>query len=174
MNIQLENLNISFTNEDPAPFFQVENNNRLRLDIDYINRDNLTRIVNILFKDDDSINLSYYYGTVFPKIFKEPTRIGQYISINNWKEELIEIENEFDEKEIYAIVTIKSIRKSELINYLLYLKHALKDPYMCIYNEHNLLCNSSDVLDIVSSSTTMINDLKSDYEPIINHFYSEE
>ncbi|MCD8844011.1 hypothetical protein [Staphylococcus gallinarum] len=174
MNIQLENLNISFTNEDPGPFFQVENENRLRLDIDYINRDNLTRIVNILFKDDDSINLSYYYGTVFPKIFKEPTRIGKYISINNWKEELIEIENEFDEKEIYAIVTIKSIRKSELINYLLYLKHALKVPYMCIYNEHNLLCNSSDVIDIVSSSTTMINDLKSIYEPIVNHFYSEE
>ena len=38
---------------------------------------------------------------------------------------------------------------------------------MCIYNEHNLLCNSSDLLDIVSSSTTMINDLKSVYEPIV-------
>ncbi|MCD8871682.1 hypothetical protein BUZ11_08560 [Staphylococcus gallinarum] len=161
MNIQLVNLNISFTNEDPAPFFQVESENKLRLDIDYINRDNLTRIVNILFKDDDSINLSYYYGTVFPKIFKEPTRIGKYISINNWKE-------------VYAIVTIKSIRKSELINYLLYLKHALKDPYMCIYNEHNLLCNSSDVIDIVSGSAKMINDLKSVYEPIVNHFYSKE
>lgn len=174
MNIQLENLKINFINEASAPFFQVENNNRLRLDIEYINRDNLTRIVNILFKDDDSINLSYYYGTVFPKIFKEPTRIGQYISINNWKEELIEIENEFNKKEIYAIVTIKSIRKSELINYLLYLKHALKDPYMCIYNNHHLLCNSSDVIDIISASTTMINDLKSVYEPIVNHFYSEE
>lgn len=161
MNIQLENLKINFINEGPAPFFQVENDNRLRLDIDYINRDHLTRIVNTLFKDDDSINLSYYYGTVFPKIFKEPTRIGKYISINNWKE-------------VYAIVTIKSIRKSELINYLLYLKHALKDPYMCIYNEHNLLCNSSDVLDIVSGSATMINDLKSVYEPIVNHFYSEK
>ncbi|MCG7338834.1 hypothetical protein MHZ36_05980 [Staphylococcus sp. ACRSN] len=174
MNIQLENLKINFRNEGPDPFFQVENENRLRLDIDYINRNNLSQIVNTLFKDDYSINLSYYYGTVFPKIIKEPTRIGKYISINNWKEELIEIENEFNEKEIYAIVTIKRIRKSELINYLLYLKNALKNPYMCIYNEHNLLCNSSDVVDIVSGSTTMINNLKSIYEPIANHFYSEE
>ncbi|PTK89878.1 hypothetical protein [Staphylococcus gallinarum] len=80
MNIQLENLKINFTNEAPAPFFQVENDNRLRLDIDHINRDNLSQIVNALFKDDDNIKLSYYYGTVFPKIFKEPSRIGKYIT----------------------------------------------------------------------------------------------
>lgn len=45
---------------------------------------------------------------------------------------------------------------------------------MCIYDEHNLLCNSSDVIDIVSGSTTMIKDLKSVYEPILNDFYSEK
>ena len=84
MNIHLENLNVNFKMKILL-LFQVENDNRLRIDIDYINRDNLTRIVNILFKDDDSINLSYYYGTVFPKIFKEPTRIGKYISIKTGK-----------------------------------------------------------------------------------------
>ncbi|SCT12369.1 hypothetical protein [Staphylococcus caeli] len=174
MNIQLENLKINFQNEAPAPFFQVEDNHRIRLDIEYINRENLTQIVDMLFKDNSCIKLSYYYGTVFPNLIKEPTRIGRYISIKNWKEELIEIENEYNEKEAYVIVTITNIRKSELINYILYLKNAVKNPYMCVYDKHNLLCNSTDVIDIVSGSTSIMNDLKSVYNSIENHFYSEE
>lgn len=174
MNIQLENLNIDFRNEASTPFFQVENDHRLRFDTDYINRGNLTQIIDILFQDNDNIKLSYYHGKVFPKKIKEPTRIGKYISIKNWKEEFIEIENEYNDKEIYVIATINNISKVELINYILYLKNALKNPYMCIYNEYNLLANSTDVIDIVSGSTLKINELKSIYKPIVNQFYSEE
>lgn len=174
MNIQLENIKINFQNEAPAPFFQVKDDHRLRFDIEYINRENLAQIADMLFKGNSCIKLSYYYGTVFPNLNKEPTRIGRYISIKNWKEELIEIENEYNEKEAYVIVTITNIRKSELINYILYLKNALKNPYMCVYDEYNLLCNSTDVIDIVSDSTSIINDLKSSYNPMVDYFYSEE
>ena len=45
---------------------------------------------------------------------------------------------------------------------------------MCVYDEYNLLCNSTDVIDIVSDSTSIINDLKSSYNPMVDYFYSEE
>ena len=173
MDIQLAQLTINFKTEEPAPFFQVNNDYRVRFDIDNINRSNLTHIIDMLFNDTDNIKISYYFGTLVPYIFKEPTRIGKYISINSWEERLFEAENEYDSKDIYKIVTIKNVKKAEIINYLLYLKYALKNPYMCIYNDYHLLSNSTDVIDIVSSSTGMINNLKTRFAHIVDHFYDD-
>ncbi|MGD6769367.1 hypothetical protein VQ049_03280 [Staphylococcus arlettae] len=174
MNIQLSQLNINFKKEELSPFFQVNNKYRVRFDIENINRSNLTQIMDILFNNTDCINVSYLFGTTFPYIIKEPSRIGKYISINSWKEQLFEVENEYDGKDIYKIVTIKNVKKAEVINYILYLKKALKNPYMCIYNDYHLLSNSMDVIDIVSSSTDMINNLTTRYSPIVYHFYDNE
>ena len=44
---------------------------------------------------------------------------------------------------------------------------------MCIYNDYHLLSNSTDVIDIVSSSTGMINNLKTRFAPIVDHFYDD-
>lgn len=63
------------------------------------------------------------------------------------------------------------IRKMILINYIMHLKHALKNAYICNYN---IFINNTVLTDIVSDSIVKINILKTTCSPIEKFSYVNE
>ncbi len=63
----------------------------------------------------------------------EKTRIGRFFNITNWYEEI----HSADEK--YVIATIKNIKNKDLIDYSLYIKKGLVEPFIVFYNQEKYI-----------------------------------
>lgn len=109
MIIKLNNINIDFDLENEIPYFQVSDENKVRFDIDSLNKKDITSLINNIFKESTT-NCSFLSEFIKPVKFKEKTNIGRYISINNWHETI------HSENDTYVISTIKILHKKILIH----------------------------------------------------------
>ncbi|EGQ1331874.1 phage tail protein, partial [Staphylococcus aureus] len=94
---------------------------------------------------------------LYPVKFREKTRIGRFFNITNWYEEI----HSTDEK--YVIATIKNIKNKDLIDYSLYIKKGLVEPFIVFYNQENIFYISNAVIDIISVSKDTLDYIKSEF-----------
>lgn len=165
MIINLEEMNINFDLESETPFFQVSNENRVGFDVEQVNKKQLSNIINQLFTNQTKTKCSFLSEYKYPVKFREKTRFGRFFKITNWKEEV------HTSNEEYIIVTIENLKNDGIINYCLYIQKAMVEPYIIFYNKRNIIYISNDVIDIISSSKEMINNIKSEFSSYIDFLY---
>lgn len=165
MIINLEEMNINFDIENETPFFQASNENRVRFDVEHVNKKQLSNIINQLFTNQTKTKCSFLSEYKYPVKFREKTRLGRFFNITNWKEEL------HTSNEEYIIVTTENLKNDEIINYCLYIQKGMIEPYIIFYNKQNIFYISNDVIDIISSSKDMINNIKLDFKELVDVFY---
>ncbi|ARB41286.1 phage tail protein [Mammaliicoccus sciuri] len=157
MIINIGEQQINFDLESEIPFFQSSHENRMRFDIDSFEKKQLSKIINQLFSNQSNTKCSFLSEYLYPVKFREKTRIGRFLSITNWHEEL----HYTDEK--YIIATIENIKNTEIINYSLYIQKGLVEPYIIFYNDKNMIYLSNSVIDIISFSKETITNIKTEF-----------
>ena len=165
MIINLEEMNINFDLENETPFFQASNENRVRFDVEHVNKKQLSNIINQLFTNQTKTKCSFLSEYKYPVKFREKTRLGRFFNITNWKEEV------HTSNEEYIMVTTENLKNDEIINYCLYIQKGMIEPYIIFYNKQNILYISNDVIDIISSSKDMISNIKLDFKELVDVFY---
>lgn len=165
MIINLKEQQINFDLENEIPFFQSSNENRVRFDIDSLEKKQLSNIIHQLFSNQSNTKCSFLSEYIYPVKFREKTRIGRFLSITNWQEEI----HSTDEK--YIIVTIENIKIAEIINYSLYIQKGLVEPYIIFYNNENMIYVSNSVIDIISVSKETITNIKTEFNDYIDTVY---
>lgn len=165
MIINLEEMNINFDLESETPFFQVSNENRVRFDVEHVNKKQLSNIINQLFTNQTKTKCSFLSEYKYPVKFREKTRLGRFFNITNWKEEL------HTSNEEYIIVTTANLKNDEIIKYCLYIQKGMIEPYIIFYNKQNIFYISNDVIDIISSSKDMISNIKLEFKELVDVFY---
>ncbi|MEX6216901.1 phage tail protein [Mammaliicoccus sciuri] len=165
MIINLEEMNINFDLESETPFFQASIENRVRFDVEHVNKKQLSNIINQLFTNQTKTKCSFLSEYKYPVKYREKTRFGRFFNVINWKEEL------HTSNEEYIMVTIENLKNDEIINYCLYIQKSMIEPYIIFYNKQNIIYISNDVIDIISSSKEMINNIKSEFKEFIDVFY---
>ncbi len=162
MIINIGEQQINFDLENEIPFFQSSNENRVRFDIDNLQKKQLSKIINKLFSNQSHTKCSFLSEYLYPVKFREKTRIGRFLTIKNWHEEF----HSTDEK--YIIVTIGNIKTAEIINYSLYIQKGLVEPYIIFYNNENMIYVSNSVIDIISVSKETITNIKTEFSDYID------
>ncbi|MCS5351910.1 phage tail protein [Staphylococcus aureus] len=146
MIINIKEQQIHFDLEHETPYFQLSDKNRIRLDIANLNKKQFTNIINILFSDQSSTKCTFLSEYLYPVKFREKTRIGRFLIITNWHEEI----HSADEK--YVMATIENIKNLEIINYSIYIQKGLVEPFIIFYSQENILYVSNYVVDIITES----------------------
>lgn len=165
MIINLGEQQINFDLENEIPYFQSSDENKVRLDIDKIPKKQLANIITLLFSNQSNTKSSFLSEYLYPVRYREKTRIGRFLTITNWHEEV----HSADEK--YIIATIENIKNAEIINYVLYIQKGLVEPYIIFYNEENILYISNSVIDIISVSVDTITHIKTEFNDKIDTFH---
>ncbi|MDE9751812.1 hypothetical protein [Staphylococcus delphini] len=151
MEIKLKNLVVQFDLNSETPYFQVEDNYKIRWDIDSIQKRDLAEIMRLSFKS--KINGSFLSKIISPVCKREVTRLGWYINIKNWRENI-----HFD-NEKYIISSISDIDITEALNYCIYIKNSQIQPFIIFYDDTSLLKIGVDTIDIISASEELIKKL---------------
>lgn len=154
---KFETQQIHFDLEHEIPYFQAPEKNRIRLDIDVLNKKQISNIINVIFNNQSKTKCTFLSEYLYPVKFREKTRIGRFFNITNWYEEI----HSTDEK--YVIATIKNIKNKDLIDYSLYIKKGLVEPFIVFYNQENIFYISNAVIDIISVSKDTLDYIKSEF-----------
>lgn len=155
MDIQLKNLIVQFDLNSETPYFQVEDNYKIRFDIDSIQKRDLAELFRLVFKS--KVNSSFLSKIISPYNKREVTRIGWFVNIKNWSEKI----HCDDEK--YIISSINNIDITEALNYCMYIKNSQIQPFIIFYDDKSLLKIGVDTIDIISASEELIEMLKSQF-----------
>lgn len=164
MIINIKEQQIHFDLEHETPYFQSSNKNSIRLDIANLNKKQFTNIINILFSDQSSTKCTFLSEYLYPVKFREKTRIGRFLTITNWHEEI----HSADEK--YVMATIENIKNLEIINYSIYIQKGLVEPFIIFYSQENILYVSNYVVDIITESKETLDCFKVVFNVHGNHF----
>ncbi|EZY76246.1 hypothetical protein [Staphylococcus aureus] len=164
MIINIKEQQIHFDLEHETPYFQLSDKNRIRLDIANLNKKQFTNIINILFSDQSSTKCTFLSEYLYPVKFREKTRIGRFLIITNWHEEI----HSADEK--YVVATIENIKNLEIINYSIYIQKGLVEPFIIFYSQENILYVSNYVVDIITESKETLDYFKVVFNVHGNHF----
>ncbi|EGQ0541954.1 hypothetical protein [Staphylococcus aureus] len=164
MIINIKEQQIHFDLEHETPYFQLSDKNRIRLDIANLNKKQFTNIINILFSDQSSTKCTFLSEYLYPVKFREKTRIGRFLIITNWHEEI----HSADEK--YVMATIENIKNLEIINYSIYIQKGLVEPFIIFYSQENILYVSNYVVDIITESKETLDYFKVVFNVHGNHF----
>lgn len=164
MIINIKEQQIHFDLEHETPCFQLSDKNRIRLDIANLNKKQFTNIINILFSDQSSTKCTFLSEYLYPVKFREKTRIGRFLIITNWHEEI----HSADEK--YVMATIENIKNLEIINYSIYIQKGLVEPFIIFYSQENILYVSNYVVDIITESKETLDYFKVVFNVHGNHF----
>ncbi|EPV2395837.1 hypothetical protein ACV26T_000910 [Staphylococcus pseudintermedius] len=148
MDIKLKNLVIQFDLNSESPYFQVEDNYKIRWDINSIQKRDLAEIMRLSFKS--KINSSFLSKIISPYCKREVTRLGWYINIKNWHE------NIHCDYEKYIISSIYDIDITEVLNYCMYIKNSQIQPFIIFYDDISLLKIGVDTIDVISASEELI------------------
>ncbi|UXS29212.1 hypothetical protein MUA33_12330 [Staphylococcus delphini] len=151
MEIKLKNLVVQFDLNSETPYFQVEDNYKIRWDVDSIQKRDLAEIMRLSFKS--KINGSFLSKIISPVCKREVTRLGWYINIKNW------CENIHCDNEKYIISSIFDIDITEALNYCIYIKNSQIQPFIIFYDDTSLLKIGVDTIDIISASEELIKKL---------------
>ncbi|MBZ8175297.1 hypothetical protein [Staphylococcus delphini] len=151
MEIKLKNLVVQFDLNSETPYFQVEDNYKIRWDIDSIQKRDLAEIMRLSLKS--KINGSFLSKIISPVCKREVTRLGWYINIKNWRE------NIHCDNEKYIISSISDIDITEALNYCIYIKNSQIQPFIIFYDDTSLLKIGVDTIDIISASKELIKKL---------------
>lgn len=151
MEIKLKNLVVQFDLNSETPYFQVEDNYKIRWNIDSIQKRDLAEIMRLSFKS--KINGSFLSKIISPVCKREVTRLGWYINIKNWREKI------HCDNEKYIISSISDIDITEALNYCIYIKNSQIQPFIIFYDDTSLLKIGVDTIDIISASEELIKKL---------------
>lgn len=166
-------LDVNFADMTATPFFQVEAKNRIRFDIELFegNLRGLRGILTELFKSPDTIDVSFISGYITygkSKRINEKTKIGRFMKIKNWTETKVDVD---DLESTIIFTTIKGVHEDEVYKYCKYVVNGDQQAYISFYNDTYLLYISTDVIDIVSPDTSLIEKLKLQYSEEYDKFY---
>ena len=103
MIINLETQQIHFDLEHEIPYFQSPEKNRIRLDIDVLNKKQISNIINVIFNNQSKTKCTFCLNT-YILLNLEKNKNWSFFNITNWYEEI----HSADEK--YVIATIKNIK----------------------------------------------------------------
>lgn len=96
------------------------------------------------------INSSFLSKIISPYCKREVTRLGWYINIKNW------YENIHCDYEKYIISSIYDIDITEVLNYCMYIKNSQIQPFIIFYDDTSLLKIGVDTIDVISASEELI------------------
>ncbi|SIQ63803.1 hypothetical protein SAMN05878494_2011 [Bacillus cereus] len=166
-------LDVNFADMTATPFFQVEAKNRIRFDIELFegNLRGLRGILTELFKSPDTIDVSFISGYITygkSKRINEKTKIGRFMKIKNWAETKVDVD---DLESTIIFTTIKGVHEDEVYKYCKYVVNGGQQAYISFYNDTYLLYISTDVIDIISPDTSLIEKLKLQYSEEYDKFY---
>ncbi|MGG3801175.1 hypothetical protein [Metabacillus fastidiosus] len=171
---RIERFGVKFE-ADETPFFQMEQDERIRFGMEVFENCNtklLTDILKGLFDRQERIDCSFIIGYTYKnKRFREKIRLGDFFKINNWKETVIKNPNE-EGAVIYA--TVKNVKKEEIYKYCKAVSHGCIGVYIAFYNDSFLAYVSTDVLDIMSDNVELIQQLKEQYANVFDKYYEED
>lgn len=165
MIINLDEQQIYFDLEHETPYFQASDENRVRIDINVLNKKQFSNIINTLFSSQSNTKCTFLSEYLYPVRFREKTRIGRFLTITNWHEEV----HSADEK--YVFTTIENIKNIEMINYCLFIQKGLVEPFIVFYNQENILYISNSVIDIISVSKDSLDYVKTAFNDYIDTYY---
>lgn len=166
-------LDVNFSDMTATPFFQVEAKNKIRFDIELFegNLRGLRGILTELFKSPDTIDVSFISGYITygkSKRINEKTKIGRFMKIKNWAETKVDVD---DLESTIIFTTIKGVHEDEVYKYCKYAVNGGQQAYISFYNDTYLLYISTDVIDIISPDTSLIEKLKIQYCEEYDKFY---
>ncbi len=166
-------LDVNFADMTATPFFQVEAKNRIRFDIELFegNLRGLRGILTELFKSPDTIDVSCISGCITygkSKRINEKIKIGRFMKIKNWAETKVDVD---DLESTIIFTTIKGVHEDEVYKYCKYVVNGGQQAYISFYNDTYLLYISTDVIDIISPDTSLIEKLKLQYSEEYDKFY---
>ncbi len=102
-------------------------------------------------------NVHFCLNTYILLNLEKKQELVVFFNITNWYEEI----HSTDEK--YVIATIKNIKNKDLIDYSLYIKIGLVEPFIVFYNQENIFYISNAVIDIISVSKDTLDYIKSEF-----------
>lgn len=165
----LNDLEIQFSNNPEAPYFQVNQKERIRFGMDNLNVNLIKEMIDDIVNEDDQINLKFIAGYIVNnKRISSKSKIGKFIAIKNWEETIV-CEEDSDNKFIYA--TIRNIEKENVIKYCSKILHGHREAYISFYTDELLIYVSSDVIDIISNNEGKTNKLKECYISLYDKYY---
>lgn len=169
--LDLSKFNIDFNIMKETPYFQAEEKHRIRFDLDDLNIYELRDLLGTIFNNAKQINLIFVSEYITNnRRHSAKARVGKYISIRNWKENII-LDKSTQEGAVYANVT--NIKFDEVIKYCINVRKGCTQAYLAFYNSDFLVYVSTDVIDIIGTDSTKIDKLKSDYSTVYNTFYDK-
>lgn len=169
---KIEKMGITITDLNVPPFFQVNQDYRVRFLMDQFRENGFKRLNNIIediFGDNKGIDTSFIYGYIVNgKKYPEAKGIGKFIHIRNWKEYYID-NIELESTVMY--VTIENVDKQDIYKYCYAVGMDHREAYIVFYNDKYLMYVSSDVIDIVSCENSLIQQLKCTYKDAYDKYY---
>ncbi len=167
--VKLNNFNVNFDCNKETPFFQVQEEYRIRFDIESLNSDIIRSIIEEIFSEKEDINAIFVSEYIFnKKRISAKTKIGQIINLKNWKESIV-FEDKEDDGVVYA--SIKNLSTLDVYNYCFNIKKGFKESYISFYSDTSLIYVSSSVIDIISNDLSNIINLKDKYKNLCNTYY---
>lgn len=167
--VRLENFNINLGCGEMTPFFQSEQNKRIRFGLDELGRGKLQEIIDEIFEEHEAIELVFISEYISSgKRILSKAKIGKIISIRNWKETL---SLNADETEGGVYANVKNLNRTDVYNYCFAIKKGFREAYIVFYSDAFLLYVSSDVIDIISNNESEIKKLKEAYAELYDKCY---
>lgn len=168
--VKLKKFNIDFDYNKEIPFFQSNSNERIRFDIEKLDKDILKKIISHLY-DDNEIEILFVSEYIEKgKRISSKSKIGKIIKITNWLES-VSFDKETNEGAVYA--NIKRLKQKDVYNYCLSVKRGFNEAYIIVFNDVFLMYVSSDVIDIISNENNISN-LKREYYELFDRFYEQK
>lgn len=168
----IENKPIEFRVDVPIPYFQVTDNHRIRFGYEKLSLTLIREILSQVLSDE--MSMTFLLKTIDEgREFKKKGKLKRFFTFNNWKEELIQ-DNE-DLRICYVMVKVNGIKREEIIKYAQYIVGEWHwDVFLHFFNETVDIFINEDVIDIVSPDERFIKDLKSKYESIYDRYWVQE
>jgi hypothetical protein len=168
---RIEKFGFKLEESEGTPFFNVSPNHRIRFGMETFENNSilLKQVLEDVLIEDQTTDTTFISGYIINnKRYPEKVGIGKFISINNWRETIVKDE-ELENDVIYS--TVSNVNNSEVFKYCQKVAKGYPQAYIMFYNDNFLIYVSSDVIDIISYESDVINNLKEKYSSNYNKFY---
>lgn len=168
---RIEKFGFKLEESEGTPFFNVFPKHRLRFGMETFENNFmlLKQVLEDVLKEDQTTDTTFISGYITKnKRYPEKVGIGKFIKIKNWRETVVKDED-LESDVIYS--TVSNVNNSEAFKYCQKVVKGYPQAYIMFYNDNFLIYVSSDVIDIISYDSDLINDLKEKYSSDYNKFY---
>lgn len=156
----INNQEIIFQPNRPTPYFQVTAEYRMRLGYDKLDLWGVKEVLSEII--DNDMSMTVLINTIEGRNeHREKLKLKRYMTIKNWHENMIKDD---EEGVHYVMATVHEVDASTIIKIAqsAVITNEFKG-FIHFFDERLIIYVSTDVIDIISSDTFLISELKARY-----------